>query len=92
MERSFVGRCIKHDVVIKQHVVIHGGLALYVWLKEKQIKSMSRAISNMNKSKLRKKESKKSNKKRFFFKLNKQTNFSFLHREHWKNHNGKPKI
>ena len=81
-----------HDVVIKNYVVIHGGLALYVWLKEKQIKSMSRAISNVNKSKFRKKESKKSNKKRFFLKLNKQTSFSFLHREHWKNHNGKAKI
>ena len=52
--------------MINQYVVIHGGLALYVWLKEKQIKSMSRAISNVNKSKFQKKESKKSNKMRFF--------------------------
>ena len=62
-----VGRCIKHDVVIKQSVVIHGGLALYVWLKEKQIKSMSRAISNVNKSKFRKKE--KIKQKEIFLKI-----------------------
>ena len=62
-----VGRCIKHDVVIKQYVAIHGGLALYVWLKEKQIKSMSRAISNVNKSKFGQKE--KIKQKEIFLKI-----------------------
>ena len=77
---------------IKQYIVIYRRLALCVWLKEKQIKSIWRAVFNVNKSKFRKKK-KQPNKKRFLSKLNKETSFSFLLREHWKKScNGKPKI